>query len=157
MCKLHRRDEKAKGLTNLCRILRRKRFLTEDMKRDLKRRFNDFNFEIIENEHKNDNWAKTKRQYSEKIKEFTSTLYFYSTKAYNYIRNKIKLPCVSILRKMISGYACKAGFVNGIFNFLRNEYVKSDFVRNVAVIVNGMSIHSQVLVDNKDSYTSWLH
>ena len=66
---------------------------------------------------------------SEKMKKFASTVYFYLPRAYKYLRTKLHLPSISILRKMIAGYACKAGFVDGIFNFLKNESFKSDLLK----------------------------
>ncbi|KAF2900482.1 hypothetical protein ILUMI_05701 [Ignelater luminosus] len=52
---------------------------------------------------------------------------------------------------MISGNACEPSLVNSVFDYLKNETLKSDFVRDVALTVDGMSIRSQMCVDQKEN------
>lgn len=85
------------------------------------------------------------------MKEFASTVYFYSPKAYKYLRKILILSDKSVLRKMIGATLCEAGFLDGVFNFLKQEKLKSDYVQNVDLIIDGMSIRSNVSTDQKEN------
>lgn len=85
------------------------------------------------------------------MKEFASTVYYYSPKAYGFLRSKFKLPDEATLRRMISQNSCEAGFVPEVFAFLKNESLKSNFVKDVALIIDGMSIRSKLTVDQKEN------
>lgn len=81
------------------------------------------------------------------MKEFASTIYFYSPKAYEFLRKTLNLPCERMLRKMMAENSVEAGFVEQAFDFLKNE--TSDCLKDVGLIIDGMSIRSQVSVDHK--------
>jgi len=111
--------------------------------------FSDFNLEILKNELENCN-KKFNKHYSDKIKEFVSTLYFYSPKAYNFLRSYLNLPYEVTLRRWVAEFSCKAGFHDVVFDFLQNESINSVYLKDIALIVDSMSIKSTVVHDNKD-------
>lgn len=57
----------------------------------------EFNLELFYNEIKNT--FKIKKCYSETRKQFVSTLYYYSPKAYNFVHSKLNLPHQATLQK----------------------------------------------------------
>lgn len=64
-------------------------------------------FELYENEIGNAEKAPGSRHYSDEIKQFCSTLHFYSPKAYDFLRHRSILPAPSTIRRWISTGECK--------------------------------------------------
>lgn len=115
--RLCRRKAKLRHTTDLLKILKKKGKCTEELEEMLLRRFSGFNLELIRNEAEN-SINKTGKRYSEKVKEFASTLYFNSPKTYNYLRTILHLPHKSTFQKMIGEITCEAGFLNHVFTFI---------------------------------------
>ena len=49
------------------------------------------------------------------IKDFALTLYYYSSKAYQYVLSIIPLPIPSLMRKSSSSVECEPGFLDEAF------------------------------------------
>lgn len=89
-------------------------------------------------------------RYTEKMKEFSLTLYFYSPKAYKFLRKKVFcLLNPSTLRSWISKFNCLPGFFNEVFMFLKTNVQTKDFFKNVNLTFDCMSIRKQLIYDQR--------
>lgn len=91
---------------------------------------------------------KTNKTYSQKIKEFALTLYFYSPKAYAYMRSLFNLPTSRTIRRWLEAVDCEPGFLTDVIKRVaatcppdRNAY---------SLVVDGMSIR-KMLVTNRSN------
>lgn len=69
--------------------------------------FDNLQLSVFQDAKENLTCAPTARRYSDEVKEFALTLYFYSPKAYRYVRSIIPLPNPSLLRKWSSSVNCE--------------------------------------------------
>lgn len=84
------------------------------------------------------------------MKSFALTLYYYSGKAYMFLRNHISLPHPATLRRMLSTHNCNVGFMSEVFNFVKVKAKQSKDIANVALIFDSMSIKSGKRYDEKN-------
>lgn len=61
-----------------------------------------FALDFIINPNTNENVAPGHRRYTDSMKQFAQSLYFYSPKAYNFLHQSFKLPNPRTLRKWLS-------------------------------------------------------
>lgn len=94
-------------------------------------------------QHRNNSVESTQKRYSGTVKEFALTLYFYSTKAYNFLRTKFHLPSSRTIRKWLASFNCKPGFLQEVFNFLKTEVEVNSHLKNCALIMDSMAIRKQ--------------
>lgn len=120
-----------------------------DLEQVLTNNFDDLKLECILNEYRNQNVTKTCRRYTLHIKQFALTLYFYSPKAYEFLRETLFLPHPSMLKKWLSNYDCNVGFLTEVFEHLQIEVPKKDYLKDVALIFDSMAIRTQILHDIK--------
>lgn len=170
--KLRRRELKIKNMIELIRLLKKEGKCIDHLEKVLLRRFSNLNIQnyvknesenncrsrkninfadIAKNKISNDNKSKTRYRYTKEIKEFASTVHFYSPKAYEYLRTILHLPNISVLQKIIRETSCEAGFLNCVFDFLKAEKIRSDYVHDVGLIFDAMSIRNSVSVDQKEN------
>lgn len=147
--RLRNREAKIRHMTNLIQMLQKKDKCTEKLEEVLLNKFSGLNLELIRNELKNSTYSKTRKRYSEKIKELASTLYFYSPKAYNYLRTILHLPHEGTLRRIIGETTCEIGFLSNVFKYLSEESLHFNHMKDVGIVFDGMAIRSQVCVDEK--------
>lgn len=101
-----------------------------------------------------------KPTYNDNIKDFAITLHYYSPKAYEFVREKIKLPHIATLRKWMAQYNCDPGFLQGPFSYLQNavKKEKNSYLKNVGIIIDAMAIRSQVIYDeSRDKICGKVH
>jgi len=98
--------------------LRKEDKSSDELEDILMKHFSGFNLEILKNKLEN-SYKKFNKHYSDKIKEFVSTLYFYSPKAYNFLHSYLNLPHEVTLRRWVAEFSCKAGFLDVVFDFLQ--------------------------------------
>lgn len=60
------------------------------------------------------------------------------------------MPDTSVLRKIIREASSEAGFLNSVFDFLKTEKMRSDYV-HVSLIFDEISIRNSVSVDRKEN------
>ena len=72
------------------------------------------------------------RRHDDRAKEFALTLYFYSAKAYKYVRSIIPLPHPSWLRKWSSSVNYETGFSKEAFTALEREVSREAIKRDNA-------------------------
>lgn len=90
------------------------------------------------------------RRYSPLMKQFAHTLYFYSPKAYNFLRKQFVLPNGRTIRKWLSSLNCHPGILGEVLEFLKKEVHDKPHFKNCALIMDAMSIRKQVLWDNNE-------
>lgn len=146
---LRRKEKKICNITDLLGHLKNQGRMTKELENELIKRFSGLKLELFQSELINTSNSKFHKKYSPIIKEFASTLYFYSLKAYNFVRTELNLPHEATLRKWVAEISCEAGFLSCVFEFLSNESKKVNYLTNVAFIMDSMSIRSQVAVEKK--------
>lgn len=97
--RLHRQDETIKTMNNIIDTLKTYNVCNVDLEQILRNTFSGLQLEVIINKYTNNNVAPTKRRYTPEIKQFALTLYFYSPKDYDLLREILYLPHPSMLRK----------------------------------------------------------
>lgn len=90
----------------------------------------------------------SQRRYSPFMKQFTHTLYFYSPKAYNFLKEHFVLPNGRTIRKWLCSVNCEPGILNEIMEYLKQQVKENAHLRDCALIVDGMSIRKHVAWDH---------
>lgn len=90
------------------------------------------------------------RRYSSLMKQFVHTLYFYSPKAYNFLRQYFILPNGRTIRKWLSSVKCEPGILQEVLDYLKDSVKKHTNLKNCALIIDGMSIRKQVVWDDSE-------
>lgn len=80
------------------------------------------------------------KQYSEQIKTFALTVYYYSPRTYAYLRTVLCLPNPRTLRKWLETINCEPGFMTDAIEHLTNKEVP------YSLVVDSMSIRKQLVV-----------
>ena len=120
--------------------------------------FDKLQLSIFNNAKNNTTTSPCGRRYTEDIKEFSLTLYFYSPKAYEYVRSIIPLPNPSLIRKWSSSVDCEPGFLQEAFQSLQSEAEKTPSKKDCCLIIDGMSIKKQTLWDpKKEQYSGFVN
>lgn len=104
---------------------------------------------IIQNELKCKITAPFGRRYSDKEKEFATTLHFYSPKAYSYLKTIFTLPDESTIRKWATSLDCRPGFNADMLSFLKERLPSDPNLKNVVLMFDAMAIRSEYVYDAK--------
>ena len=102
----------------------------------------------VENKHlqflykfnKNLKVAPSGRRYPDEVKELALTLYFYSLRAYKYVRSIIPLPNQSLIKKWSSSFKCEPGFIEEAFTSLSDMISASPVNKDCCLVLDAMSI-----------------
>ena len=98
------------------------------------------------------------RRYTDDIKEFALTLYFYSPKAYQYVRSILPLPNPSLIRKWASSVDCEPGFLKEALKALSDEVKQCPDKKDCYLIMDAMSIRKETVWDKKnDRYDGFIN
>ena len=120
--------------------------------------FDKLQLSIFNNTKNNTTVSPCGRRYTDDIKEFSLTLYFYSPKAYEYVRSIIPLPNPSLIRKWSSSVDYEPGFLQEAFQSLQSEAEKTPSKKNCCLIIDAMSIRKQTLWDpKKEQYSGFVN
>lgn len=147
--RLKRKNIKIKNIQDVLSVLKERNKCTRDLEQVLQNNFAEFTLDLVKHELFNQNSSKSQRHYSADMKKFALTVYFYSPKAYNYLRTKIMLPHSSQIRKWLSSHNCETGFLSEVFEFLKANVNDNSHMQNVALIFASMAIRSQIVYDKK--------
>ncbi|CAB3990328.1 THAP domain-containing 9 [Paramuricea clavata] len=90
----------------------------------LHKSFDKLQLSIFHNAKNNTLTSPCGRRYTDDIKEFSLTLYYYSPKAYEHVRSVIPLPNPSLIRKWSSSVNCEPGFLDEAFQSLKVDAEK---------------------------------
>ena len=155
--RLRRRETRLNTMTDVIQHFKQNSISTPSVEEVLGNCFSCFSLDILRNEIQNSSIAKKRKRYSDKMKSFALTLYFYSPKAYNFIRGKLNLPHDSMLRKWLSTVNCEPGFSTEIISFLKEEVQRNKCLKDVALIFDAMAIRSGITYDKKlDKYRGYI-
>lgn len=136
-------------MTDMIHVLKKKINAPERLLDILKENFSGFPLELFINKIKNNKTSKFRANYSDTVKEFALTLYFYSPKAYKYLKNiDFYLPNQSTLRKWVSSFNCAPGFLEEVFLYLKENVQDKPFLKDVNLVFDSMSIRKQVIYDH---------
>ena len=98
------------------------------------------------------------RRYSDAVKEFATTLNYYSAKAYQYVRSILPLPHPSLIRKWSSILECEPGFIKEAFESLEKNAMSCPEKKDCFLIIDAMSTRKQTLWDPKqDRYVGFVN
>lgn len=100
---------------------------------------------------------KSRKAYSEHIRKFALTLQFYSTKAYEYVRNSFgdALPHVSVIRSWYSSLNGSPGFTQEAFEALKCRVMEAknrNEVVHCGLMIDEMSIRKHIEFDGQRYY-----
>ncbi|KAG8307101.1 THAP domain containing 9 [Homalodisca vitripennis] len=148
--KLKRRDCKLRSMKELISNLKNKFKAPDSLIEIVENNFTGLPFELLLSSLKNKGKSKNKHTFTESVKEFALTLYFYSPKAYRYLRaSNLILPHPATLRKWISKFNCCPGFLEEVFMYLRHNVKEQEHLRNVSLVFDSMSIRKQIVYDEQ--------
>lgn len=98
------------------------------------------------------------RRYSQLMKQFAQTLYFYSPKAYTFLREYFTLPNGRTIRKWLSKLKCEPGILGEVLDFLKIEISDKPYLKNCALILDSMAIRTQTVWDNQNGkFTGYIN
>lgn len=133
--KLRRREQKIKTMTELLKSCSNKQLIDHNEQAFLDRNFGGMNLQVIKNEFSNRFTLPKGRRYSDPVKEFAMTLYYYSPKAYNYVRGILHLPHQSSLQNWCQSVNCQPGFLSEVFTHLKAMVTANSAVSDCALFV----------------------
>ncbi|KAL4082634.1 hypothetical protein QTP88_029695 [Uroleucon formosanum] len=143
--RLKRRNSKIKSLKDL--ILRIKKNVTssDEVTQMLEDNFGGFPLTLLLHEHKSKMLHKKGVRYTNAMKDFAKTLFFYSPKAYKYVCKMFTLPHPSTIRKWLSSIECEPGFLEEVFLFLKQEVSKNSWLQDCSLVHDSMSLRKQLV------------
>lgn len=153
--RLHRREERLTSIQSILQSLKSNNYSTDGLENVLNNNFNDFSLDLLRNELKNNQLSPYGRRYSASIRQFALTLYFYSKRAYEFLRSKLSLPHSSLMRQWLSNYNIEPGFISEVFTYLKDEACKKDYLKDVALIFDAMAIRKRIVYDKKSDKMRW--
>jgi hypothetical protein len=154
---LRRTKQKANTMDEVIKTLQEKLVISSKEAEALHSTFENTHLEFLYNFKENLKSKPSGRRYSDEIKEFALTLYFYSPKAYKYVRSIIPLPNPSLIRKWSSSFKCEPGFIKEAFKSLSQEIAHSPINKDCCLVIDAMSIRKQTLWNpEKDQYSGFV-
>ena len=146
---LRRCKKKMKNMADIINDLQENLLIETKIADNLHATFDMLQLSIFYNTKNNTSTSPCGRRYTDDIKEFALTLYFYSPKAYQYVRSIIPLPNPSLIRKWSSSVECEPGFLKEAFQSLGSEVSHSPEKKDCCLIIDAMSIRKQTVWDPK--------
>ncbi|CAB4022717.1 DNA transposase THAP9-like [Paramuricea clavata] len=155
---LRRCKKKIGNMAELIDKLQEELIIKSDVADKLHASFDKIQLSIFQNVQKNSQSLPCGRRYTDDIKEFALTLYFYSPKAYQYVRSILPLPNPSLIRKWASSVDCEPGFLKEAFKALSDEVKQCLDKKDCYLIMDAMSIRKETVWDKKnDRYDGFIN
>ena len=82
------------------------------------------------------------RRYTPKLRAFAFTIFYYSPRAYEYIRTKFTLPTPRTIRAWLETINCQPGFLTDVLDSLSEKQNKL-----YSLVLDGMSIRKRIIND----------
>lgn len=143
--KLRRRERKITDLESLLDVAIKKD-MSSDCASKMQETFGGMPLEILTSTLNNQERKKNGRRYTPVMKEFALTLYFYSPRAYVFLRKKIILPHPAQIRSWVSSVDCEPGFLKESYDYIRDMITVGALCdTEFALIIDSMSIRKQVI------------
>ena len=130
-------------MSNLISHLQKKLVISSEQAGILHAAFENLQLSLFKNTKTNVKRKPSGRRYDDQMQEFALTLYFYSPKAYKYVRSIILLPNPSSLRKWSSSVNCEPGFSEEAFNTLASDVSRDATKKDCCMIIHAMAIRKQ--------------
>lgn len=119
--------------------------MSDDVTTQLEENFGGIPLALLLHERKTKQIGKNAIRYYDSMKEFAKTLFFYSPRAYKYVRTLFRLPHHSTIRSWMSTMECEPGFLDGIFKFLKFEITQRSWLQDCSLVFDSMSIRKQLI------------
>ena len=97
--------------------------------------------ELFKNQQRNAD-KQAESRYSEEIKEFAISLYFYSPRAYKFARKSLNLPHPSTLRAWSSNIECDPGFLKNSLLYIEGQVNENQ--QDCKIVIDEMAIKKQL-------------
>jgi DNA transposase THAP9 len=148
--KIRRRNVKISSMAELIKRMKESGHNNENLNSVMENYFTGFPLELLVHQHNNEGVVPKRRRYSNIMKQFAQTLYFYSPKAYTFVRQHFILPNGRTIRNWLSTFNCKPGFLLEVLEFLKVECKSKQYLKDCALIFDSMSIRKQICWDEKE-------
>lgn len=100
--------------------------------------------ELVANEAEN-RGRKTKKSFSQPVKEFVLTMYYYSPRAYAYLKTVFTLPTPRTIRRWLESVNCEPGFLTDMIKSVSEKCPEN---RNIfSLVIDSMSIRKKLSMD----------
>jgi len=119
--------------------------MSDDVTTQLEEHFGGIPLALLLHERKTKKIGKNAIRYSDSMKEFAKTLFFYSPRAYRYVRTHFRLPHRSNIRSWMNTMECEPGFLEGVFNFLKLEITQKTWLQDCSLVFDSMPIRKQLI------------
>ncbi|CAB4006611.1 THAP domain-containing 9 [Paramuricea clavata] len=150
---LRRTKAKQQTMADIIHELQQKFILTSDDAENMHSKLDKIQLSIFRDTKNNVSCAPNGRRYTEIVKEFVTTLNYYSPKTYQYVRSILPLPHPSIIRKWSSILECEPGFIKEAFESLQKDAMSFPEKQDCCLIIDAMSTSKQTLWDSQqDKY-----
>lgn len=126
-------------------MLKEKGIGNDDLDKALTNNYQNLLIELYNNECKNLQKVPCRHRFSSDIWSLCLTLYFYSLRAYNFIRKRSILPHPTTLRPYLTKRKCYPGMLHEVLKHLAKQ--KYEHLKNVAFIFDGMKIRKFISYD----------
>lgn len=142
---LRRSKQQVQSMSEVIETLKEKLNLDASDAESLRSTVDNLGIKLLLNMKENLNTVPSARRYSDEIKEFALTVYFYSPRAYRYIRSIIPLPNPSLVRKWSASIQCDPGFIKEVFASLTHEVTNSPIKKDCCLVIDAMAIRTQTV------------
>ena len=150
---LRRSKQKVQSMGEVIETLKEKLKLDASDAESFHSTVDNLGMKLLFNMKENLNTTPSARRYSDEIKEFALTVYYYSPRAYRYIRSIVPLPNPSLVRKWSASLQCEPGFIKEAFASLTQEVTNSPIKKDCCLVIDAMAIRSQtVWTPQRDKY-----
>jgi len=147
--KTYRLRRKIKNMVDVIKVLKEKSYGSQELYDILDNAFEGLPLlPLLKSQVSNMKKVKRMRRYTPEVKEFATTLFFYSPKGYNFLRKYFILPHKSLISKWISSINGEPGILVDVLKHLQGNKDKQH-LRNVALIFDAMAIRKQQTYDRK--------
>ena len=133
-----RKEKTTKGLV---RQLQKSKMMSEEAGNSFGNNFGHMAMELFKNQQKNAEKQAGSR-YSEEIKEFVISLYFYNPRAYKFVRKSLSLPHPPTLRAWSSNIECDPGFLKNSLMYVESQVKENQ--QDCIIIIDEMAIKKQL-------------
>ena len=155
---LRRTKAKQQTMADIIHELQQKLILTPEDAENMHAQFDEIQLSIFKDTKNNVSCAPCGRRYSDAVKEFATTLNYYSPKAYQYVRSILPLPHPSLIRKWSSILECEPGFIKEAFESLQKYAMSCPEKKDCFLLIDAMSTRKQMLWDPKqDRYVGFVN
>lgn len=138
--KCQRKETKIIQLSELISDLKRRKLIDSENGDLLTNSFGSTILDLVRNEFANHNRNKSGCRYSETVKQFALTLFYYSPQAYEFCRTTLSLPHPSSIRNWLSNVEADPGFLINVI-----EAAAKSEEREYCLVVDSMALHKQTI------------